>query len=410
MHYDTITDPKTGFRILLIPNKATDAVTSLLLAKAGSRYENESISGLSHFIEHMFFKGGNRYRSTQEVSETIDGIGGEFNAFTSKEYAGYYIKTAKDNLETALDVLSDMMINASFPESEFLREQQVILEEINMYEDNPMHKAAMSFEELLYGDQPLGWNIAGTKEKVSSFTREVLMDYKNERYVPDNLLLIISGKYNEKTIKKLIDQYFRFEKKKSGKEWKKFQSLPDNRLLKISKPIEQTNIVIGSPTVGTGDADKHALQLLSIILGGNMSSRMFMEVREKRGLCYYIYSSADFYLDTGYIATYAGVDSRRTQEAIEAIKKEYERIGHDLNEAEITRAIAYVKGRMTIQLEDSEARANFLGKQLLLEDHIELTGEIIEKLESISIDRLQSTAKKYFSDFRILTLGPDVSE
>ena len=407
MDYNIIKDKNTGFTTLLIPNQSTEAVTSLLLAKAGSRYENKSISGLSHFIEHMFFKGGKRFTSTKEVSEIIDGIGGEFNAFTGKEYAGYYIKVAKDNLNISLDVLSDMMINATFPEKEFFREQQVILEEINMYEDNPIHKASMSFEQLMFGDHPLGWDIAGTKELVASFDRDTLIKYKKERYVPENLILIISGNFDEKTIKETVDSYFQFEPEKSSSDWKPFQSFPTERINNIKKPIEQTNVVVGVPTVALTHEDKYALQLLSIILGGNMSSRMFMNIREAKGLCYYIYSGADFFFDTGYFATYAGIDSTRTEDAIDAIKKEYENIGNDLNQDEIDRAISFTKGKLTLQLEDSEERASFLGKQLLLEGKIESLENILEKMQSISRARLIDTAKKYFRDYRVVTVGPN---
>lgn len=406
MNIDILSGNSTKLPIMLIPYDGTEAVTVLLLVRAGSRFEDKQTSGLSHFIEHMFFKGGARYENTQAVSEAIDGVGGEFNAFTSKEYVGYYIKVAKEYVELAVDVLSDMMLNAAFPEEEFTREKQVILEEINMYEDNPMHKAAMTFESLLFGEHQLGWDIAGTKENVQSFTRDMIMEFKEDLYVKDNMLLVVAGNCTQASVEPLLESYFTFNGEHAKSDWKKFQSFPQKRFEHVKKSTEQTNIVVGMPTVSLHDQNRYGIKLLSIILGGNMSSRMFMNVRERLGLCYYVFTTSEHYLDQGYVATYAGVDTTRTDEAITAIQQEYERILEDLNNEEIERAISFMKGKLTLQLEDSEERALFFGKQKLLEGTVRNLEDVVREMEQFSAADLKKLGTEYFNDFRVVRVGP----
>jgi predicted Zn-dependent peptidase len=406
MEHSIYTNPVDNSTHILAPYDGTKAITLLLLVAAGSRYEDLSTNGLSHVIEHMFFKGGSKYKTTREVSEKIDGIGGEFNAFTSKEYVGYYIKVAKQHIEIACDVLSDMMLNATFPEVEMEKEKRVILEEINMYEDHPMHKAAMSFESLLFGDTTLGWNIAGTKEIVAGFDRNILVNFKESLYTGENMMIIASGGFETEETKQLLARYFSFKKGNGANGWKNFQSFPSSRYLHVHKPIEQTNIIIGAPTTGYNHDDKYALELLSVILGGNMSSRMFMNIREKEGLCYYVYTSTDLYNETGYIATYAGVDNSRVKKAEELILAELARAKNDISEEELHRAVSYIEGKMTLGFEDSEEIALFLGKQQLLEKEILTLDEVIEKYRKVSMTDIVRIANKYLNDFRTVTVGP----
>lgn len=358
---------KAGLPVLTAPILGTESVTVHVFAGAGSRYEERKERGVSHFLEHMFFKGGKKFKTSEAVSQAIDGLGGEFNAFTGKEYAGYYVKIAATHIEKACDVLSDMLLHATFPQKEAEKERSVIIEELRMYKDTPMYQAGWDFEELLYGDQPLGWDTIGIEETIKTVNQSSLKEHKARLYTPDNMVLVFAGKIDETKSLRLAEKFFGAVAGSKKRTFPPLKGRGKERVMLTEKRTEQAHLVIGVEGTSAIADDHFAQSLLSIILGGNMSSRMFLRIREARGLCYYINTSTDDYLDTGALSVRAGVDQSRLEEAITAIKHEFlEATESGIEEEELKRAKDFMKGKITLSLEDSEERAHFFGRQQLL--------------------------------------------
>ena len=400
----------SGLRIITEKLESTKAVTILVLAGAGSRYETKDINGISHFLEHMFFKGAERYKNAAEVASAIDAVGGDFNAFTGKEYAGYYVKLASHQKEVAFDVIGDMMLNATFNAHEIEKERGVILEEYNMYQDTPMYQVGWDFERLLFGDQPMGWDQIGTKELIQGVTREQFQDYKNSLYTPDNTVVSVSGHFDEKEVMQLIEKYFSFENNKRVRNFEQYKPvISENRVISQHKKTEQGHIIIGTEGVPALDDDNYTEKILSVILGGNMSSRMFLNVREAKGLSYYIRTTTDDYTDTGSISTAAGVDLTRVDLAITAILEEYKKIMEEKVDAgELNKAKEFMKGKIILRLEDSEEFAHLMGKQALLYPTIDSVDDILRKIDSVTADNIQKLSQKLFAEknLRLAMIGP----
>ncbi|MBI4999643.1 insulinase family protein, partial [Candidatus Gottesmanbacteria bacterium] len=312
------------------------SVTVLVLVGAGSRFENKRISGLSHFLEHMAFKGTKRRPTALEISSLIEGIGGEFNAYTSKDQTGFYIKAANKHLAVLVDVLSDMLLHSKFETVEIERERGVIIEEINLYEDTPSRKIGEIYEELLYGDTPLGRDIAGKKETISKIKREDFLDYIKGLYAPENTVVVVAGgisdfgllalsKFScEKRISDLIGKWLGDWENNATWHYDKMSDKQNKPAAKIVyKKTEQAHLALGVRGYNLFHPDRYGLAVLSTILGGGMSSRLFIQVRERRGLAYYVYSMAEHYADVGHLVSRAGVDLNKIEEAIKVILEEY---------------------------------------------------------------------------------------
>ena len=402
----------SGLRILTAPSEGTASVTIMAFVGAGSRYEKPKERGMSHFLEHMFFKGGKKYRTTKEVSEAIDGVGGEFNAFTGKEYAGYYVKVAAKQAELACDVLSDMLLHASFLREEIEKERGVITEEERMYQDTPMYRVGWDFELLLYGDQPLGWDTIGTQEVIKRVQQRDFQMYKGRLYTPDNVVFVFAGSVDEERSRALSKRFFSPLEGKKTREYSAFTRYGSDRVFVRKKKTEQSHIVLGVPGIPALDDNHFAHKLLAIILGGSMSSRMFLNIREARGLCYYIATETDSYLDAGALSTRAGVDQSRLGEAITAIKDEYLRCAADgITHEELHRAKEYLKGKMTLSLEDSEERAHFFGRQELLYPKTRTVEEYFSEIEKVSRAQVNALAARLLKseELRLVVIG-DVKE
>ncbi|MFH0834101.1 MAG: pitrilysin family protein [Patescibacteria group bacterium] len=399
-----------GLRIVTQTLPGTEAITALVLAGAGSRYETRARNGLSHFLEHMFFKGGEKFQNTKEVSEAIDAIGGEFNAFTGKEYAGYFVKVAANHADTAFDVLSDMLVSARFPAEEIEKERGVILEEYNMYLDTPMYQVGWDFERLLFGDQPMGWDQIGTRENILKFQRDDFVNYKNELYQPGNLVVAVAGKCEHKEIVGKVEQFFNFGNGKKAFDWQALENFEPTSPVKIqNKKTEQGHLVLGVRGVAAENQNHWAQRILAIILGGNMSSRMFLNVREAQGLCYYIRTNTDDYTDAGVVSTSAGVDLKRLPKAVSAIRAEYEKIAAEkVGADELKRAQEFLKGKLTLRLEDSEEYAHLIGKQFLLYKKQDELEEIFAKIDAVNAEQIQKLAQQIFvpGKFRLAAIGP----
>lgn len=400
----------SGLRIVTKKLESTASVTVLVLVGAGSRYENKKINGIAHFLEHMFFKGAERFKNTKEVSSAIDSIGGDFNAFTAKEYAGYYVKVASEHIDTAMDVLSDMMINAKFDATEIDKERGVILEEYNMYQDTPMYQISWDFEQLIFGDQPLGWDQIGTKELINTVTKADFEDFKNKLYTPDNTIICIAGNVDHDQAVEKTKKFFTLANAKKALEFEPTKHFADTPRIKVTnKKTEQAHLVVGFPSVPYKDPAQWSARVLATILGGNMSSRMFLNVREAQGLCYYVRTETDEFTDAGTISTRAGVDTKRVKDALVAIIKEYKDVlENGVTADEIHNAKQYLKGKITLRLEDSEEYAHLLARQELLLDNIETPEEIAKKIDMVSQESIQEFIKQYFKseDLYMALIGP----
>lgn len=405
---------KNGLKIITTTLEGTKSVTVLCLVGAGSRYETREINGISHFLEHLFFKGAKRYKNAAEVSSAIDSVGGDFNAFTGKEYAGYYVKLASHQKEVAFDMIGDMMLNASLIKEEIDKERGVILEEYNMYQDTPMYQVGWDFERLLFGDQPMGWDQIGTKDTIKSITREEIVNYKHALYTPDNTVISVAGDITEDEALDLVKKYFPFKHEKHTIKpavYKKFSA--DKKVILQEKKTEQAHIIIGVEGVPALNADEFTEKILSVILGGNMSSRMFLNVREAKGLSYYIRTTTDDYKDVGALSTSAGVDLSRVDLAISAILEEYRKITEEkVSKKELNKAKEYMKGKIILRLEDSEEYAHLMGKQALLYPKIETVDDILKKIDAVTSDDVLRLSRKLLKEdkFRMALIGPYVDE
>lgn len=397
---------KSGLQVVTVPNPLVESATVLVLVGAGSRYENKKNNGISHFLEHMAFKGTKNRPNALEIATIMDGIGAESNAFTGKELTGYYIKSAATHTDTSLELLSDMLANLLLDPKEIEKEKGVILEEINLYEDTPSRKIGDVFEELMYGDVPMGWDIAGTKENIKATTREDFVSYMSSLYSADNMIVIVAGKIDPKEINKKVEDYFGSLKTFVTKGYENVPQIRQtaSKALLRKKETEQAHFALGVPTVGLMDReDRYSLTVLASILGGGMSSRLFHEVREQRGLAYYVRAMSEQYVDVGYLSTMAGVDKARIDEAVKVVIDEYQKITKkgSVQEKEIEKAKEYVIGHFVLDLEDTRSVASHYGTSLLLEKEIELPKETIEQIRSVSIDDVERVAQKYLEPQRM---------
>ncbi len=401
---------KSGLRIITVPQKSTQAATVLVLVGTGSKYEEKKFNGSSHFLEHMFFKGTKKRPDKVEIAETLDRVGGVYNAFTGQEYTGYWAKVKAEYFDIALDWVADIFINSLLPEKEIQKERGVIMEEINMYYDNPMSYVQELWQQVLYGNQPIGWPVAGTKESVANVTRKQLADYMKSQYVAKNTIVCLAGNFKQSLAIKKAKHYFsavrdgEFRPKAVVVEK---QSQPE--LLLHTRKTDQSHICLGVRGYNLSHPAKYALELLSVILGGMMSSRLFIEVREKLGIAYYIRSSVELDPDTGYFVSQAGIENKSVGRAITTISREYKKIAQKPTPLkELKKAKDYLVGTMALSLESSDAKASFYGMQDLLERQILTPDEIYKKIKKVSAGDIRHVAKDIFkpNKLNLAIVGP----
>jgi len=401
---------KNGLRILTIPMKETQTATVMVAVAVGSRYETDKEAGLSHFIEHMMFKGTEKRPSTLDISEELDAIGGEFNAFTSKDKTFYYAKSDAKKIDIAMDVIADIYLHSKIDAEEVEREKGTILQEINLYEDTPTRRVGDSFEELLYQKNSLGRDIIGTKKTVSSFKRQDFIYYAKRFYVANDTVVCVAGNINEKKVLSQIKKYFS-EMKKGVKP--KFQKVVEGQkkpavALKFKK-TDQTHFILGNRAFPENHPDRFALSLMAIILGGNMSSRLFIEVRERRGLAYHVSTGTDSYTDCGYIATQAGVEHKNLELTIETILKEYKKIvSEKVGAKELQKAKDYIRGKSVMGLESSDEVAMFFLDQELKKKKMMTVEELLAKIDKVTSKDVQRVAQKIFrnDNLNLAVIGP----
>ena len=391
---------KNGMRIVVVPIKGAPSVTVMSMVETGSEYETKEKNGISHFLEHMFFKGTKSRPSSMDISKEFDGMGAEHNAFTGNEVTAYYGKASSNNFEKILDIISDMYLNPTFPELEMEKEKGVIIEEINMYEDLPQRKVHEVFQELLYGDTPNGWTISGPKENIKKMKIEDFLNYRKTHYVAEKTMVVVAGDIEPISAFKKIEKAFK--NISLGKVIKKSklverQNKPE---LKIKhKDTDQMHIVIGVRTFDLYDKRMPTLKVLSTVLGGGVSSRLFQKMREELGICYYVHSSINDLTDHGNFIVSAGVDKSRLDVAIEGILGEIKKIRDEKIPAlELRKAKDYLIGRMYLGLESSDSLAQFYGFQEIMRDKIKTPKEMEKEIEKISAVDIQKLAKQIFTN------------
>lgn len=379
-----------------------ESATVLVMVKAGSRYENRKNSGIAHFFEHMAFKGTETRPSAMHIASLIDGIGGEFNAFTGKEYTGYYIKAGKNHVSLMLDVLSDMLTHSKLDSQEIDKERGVILEEMNLYEDMPMRNIGDVYETLLYGNTPLGWDTIGHKDAILSIKREDFEEYMGSLYSADNMTVVVAGGVTEKEALEMVSKYFSsMPKFRTAKPLGAVDVQKKPSLHIKNKNTEQVHIALGVRTTGIDSKDRLPLSVLASILGGGMSSRLFDEVREKRGLAYYVRSASDHYAEVGSFVSTAGIDPKRVSDAIDVMMDQYRMVsgGHmHITKEELKKAKEFAKGHLVLELEDSRAVAVYYAHQELLEKKTENPDAVLKKLDAVTIEEVEKVGQKYFKD------------
>ncbi len=409
-----------GLKVFLTDTKAFPTLTTLLMVGAGSRYENEVNNGVAHFLEHMFFKGSKKYPDSFILTSTIEQLGGIWNAFTSKDYTGYFIKATSEHFDTVVDVLSDVLLRPLFDEKEIEKEKGVIVEEINMYEDMPQSLVGDLFENLLYKGNPLGFDVIGTKKTVRSFSRQTFLDYRSALYHPQNAVLVVAGGLNmTKTGETQAKNYLQIVQEKFGEwgngtksEFIPMQEIQNKPQIYVKrKNTEQAHFCLGYRAFPSSDKRKKPLEVLAAILGVGASSKLFMELREKRGLCYYVSTGLQYYHDVGNMVTQAGVpkDIEKIIEAMKLTLDEHQKMLADgFTKTDITKAKEILKGRLLLSMEDSFNVAHFYGKKAVLETKIESPQEVVDQIEKVTDEEIISVAKDIIKSERlnIAAIGP----
>ncbi len=401
---------KNGLRLITVHMEDSPTVTVLVMVEAGSKYETKRINGISHFLEHMCFKGTKERPTALDISKELDAIGSQYNAFTSEEFTGYYAKAAPKHVSKILDVVADLYLNPTFDTKEMEKEKGVIIEEINMYRDLPHRHVQELFTELLYGDQPAGWSIAGTKETVQLLNRNDMVQYRDQHYVGAATTVIVAGNFNEQKIQKEIEQKFGVLPKgpKTGKV-KVVEIQEKSQLYVESRTTDQSHIVIGVRGYPLAHKSTPALKVLNAVLGGGMSSRLFQKLREEMGVGYYVRSSYDVLSDHGILSVAVGVDVKRVEEVTKAVLAEFKRLTKELvSEDELQKTKEYLIGNMALSLESSDEIAEFYAFQEIMNRPIRMPQTLAQEIKAVTATEIRAVAKKIFTDKRLnmAVIGP----
>ncbi len=401
---------KNGLRVIIAPMEGTKTATVLVMVGTGGKYETRETSGISHFLEHLFFKGTKKRPARQIVAEDLEKIGSDYNAFTSKEYTGFYAKTAAFQTDKTMDIISDILLRPLFPVKEIEKERGVILEEIKMIKDDPPRYIGDVFEILLYGDTPAGWDFGGTPESVKKITRAQILNYFRSQYVAKNIVVCVAGAVDADAVLKKIKKYFGgfdggdFRRKETVRE---AQKSPQVSI--YYKKTDQTHISLGVRAFSMAHADRYALMLLGIILGGGMSSRLNISIVDRRGLAYYVFSGADLYTDSGYFTTQAGISAENLEKTIGLILSEYKKIAaNGVSGKELKKVKDYIKGRMVMSMESSSAMASFFADQEILTGKILTPEDKFALIDKVTIADIQRVGRDIFKNekLNLALIGP----
>ena len=416
---------KNGITLISVPLQGTRAATVLAMFPVGSRYETRHLSGAAHFVEHMLFKGTLKRPEAVDISRALEAAGADYNAFTNKDYTGYYVKIAGDKQEIAYYLLSDMLYHSVLAPEEVEKEKGAIVEELRMYKDNPTMAVSLLADELDFGDCPLGWDIGGTESTVRGLSREDLFWYYQTHYSPKNMVLVISGDVKPSQIKKLIAAFagkraprgsnsFVFYKQHFEKFiWPEKPLALNRRVMAVEKKVDQTQAVLSFRGLPNNHSDRFAASIMLNILGVGMSSRLFIEVREKRGLAYMIKAGSSSYRDVGVSYIQAGLDPARFGEALQVIKGEVLRLAAEpVTKQELADAKTSLSGRLALSLEDSSAQAEWYAKQVMFGKKIETPDDIIRSFNKVTVKQVQQTAERLlrWDEVRLAAISPLAQE
>lgn len=401
---------ENGLRVITVPIDDNPAVTVLVMVETGSEYEKKNINGISHFLEHMMFKGTKSRPKAIDISNELESLGAHYNAFTGTEYTGYYAKVGKDNFDSALDIISDVYLNPLLLQAEIEKEKGVITEEIKMYQDMPQRQVQEIFTSLVYGDQPAGWSIAGEENTIKKFDSNTFKKYMSEHYTASGTIVVVSGSINEKEIiKKIRDKFSDISTGQKNKKEKIIENQSKPELIVKYKDSDQAHIVMGVRTFDSKSDFAPTLSVLGVLLGGGMSSRLFQKLREEMGVCYYINAGNDTYTDHGIFTISAGVDIKRIHEVIKTIISECKKvIDEEITEKELKRVKDYMCGSFMLSLETSDARAEYVAMGEILKGKIISPQEKIEKIQSVTVSDIKKLAKEIFVDekLNLAIIGP----
>jgi predicted Zn-dependent peptidase len=399
-----------GLRMLTAPMPQAQSVSCFLMLAAGSRYETHETSGIAHFAEHMFFKGTERRPTARDIAGEVDSIGGEFNAFTGKEYTGYYVRCAAEHRDIALDVIVDMLRHSKFDAGEIDREKGVIVEEMNMYYDTPRDFIDGVYEELVYGDHPLGWDIIGRKETVQGATRDTFLDYVGAWYKPSRMVVGIGGRTGDDLVDRITELLGDLEDAPTGEPLAAPATMANGSRVNVhTKASDQAHICLGVRSLPIGDPDRYVLMVLSTVLGGGMSSRLFTEVRERRGLAYYVFATNHAYTDAGSLYAQAGVDIDRIDDAVATVAAELRKIAAKrVPDDELLKAKNFSKGRFVLQIENPHGLIMFGLRREVLEGRAPEPEEVLAGIEAVTAEDVQRVARDLIADdaLRLGVIGP----
>ncbi|HTY39592.1 MAG TPA: pitrilysin family protein [Candidatus Paceibacterota bacterium] len=403
-----------GLRLILAPQPKSLASTILVLVEAGSEYETKSINGLSHFLEHMCFKGTTHRPTHSAISTELDSLGAEYNAFTSQEYTGYWAKAQSHKLPQLIDIVSDLYLNPIVDAAELEKERGVIIEEINMYEDNPMRRVQEIFTALLYGDQPAGWDIAGEKSVIRNVKREEFLKYRSARYIASTTVVVVAGAFNERVVTESIRKLFSgLPKVRAARKPVTTEHQTKPAVLAKFKESDQTHLVLGVRAFDIFDKRRYAIQILADVLGGGMSSRLFRRVREEMGAVYYVRAGSDLFLDHGYFEVSAGSDNARAPQVVKAILEELGRVKKELiPPKELQKAKDHMIGGLILGLETSDEWASYYGGQEIMSRKVVEPGELVRRVNQVKAEDLRALARTIFQDRRLnlALIGPHKTE
>jgi len=398
-----------GLRIITATMPHTRSVSICIFIGVGSRYEAEDKAGVSHFIEHLLFKGTKKRPTAREISEAIEGVGGILNGGTDKELTVYWCKVAQSHFQRALDVLVDMLLHSKFDPSDIDKERQVIIEEINMSKDSPPQQVNMLIDELLWPNHPLGRDTAGSKESVAAITRATMVDYLQRQYQPNNTVVTIAGDIEHQEIVAAVNQAFSsWTKQEERSGYLDYKEQVAQRLHIETRDTEQAHLCLALPGLSLFHPRRFTLDLLNVILGEGMSSRLFAEVRDKLGLAYSIHSYVEHFLDSGAVIIYAGVELKNLSTAVRVILEQLSQLRERVPESELSKAKELSKGRLLLRMEDSRNVAGWVGGQEILTERILSVDQVVAIIDAITVDELKQLAEELMvgSQLRLAVVGP----
>jgi len=407
------TELASGLRVLTAPMPHTRSVSVSVYVGAGSRYERPFEAGLSHFVEHLCFKGTERRPSPRLISEVIDNVGGILNAGTDRELTVYYGKVARPHLELVVDILADMLRYSLLAPEEVEKERRVILEELAMVADSPSQLVDVLIDEVLWPDQPLGWDVAGNRETVSAVTRDMVLDYLHRQYVPNNMVVSVAGNVGEEEVLDLIGRAMGDWPSGKPSDWfPACRPQTQTGIAVTQKKTEQAHLSLAVHGLPIEHPDRYVIDLLSVILGESMSSRLFLELRERMGLCYDIHSYVNHFLDAGSLSIYAGVDPQNALKALKALVTELDHLREGVPEEELRKAKELSKGRMLLRMEDTRAVSGWIGAQELLLGKVRTVDEVVEEVEAVAVEDMRRVANELLvsGSLNLAVVGPFRSE